>query len=246
MPIKYGACAAPVPGFELAIADDNGHILPHNTLGDMFLKLPLPPGTLTTLYNDHDRFVESYLTKKPGYYDTGDAVYVDDDGYVHIMGRNDDVINTAGHRLSTGSMEGTIVRRDESLKCMRRYLLTSPPLEILMDHAEVADCAVIAAEDDLKGQVPVGFVIVNAGSQMDPAQLEKELVDSVRNSLGPVASFKKVAVVKALPKTRSGKTLRGTMSKIANGEEYKITPTIEDPTIFEYLEPVIQELIARK
>ena len=118
--------------------------------------------------------------------------------------------------------------------------------EILMDHPEVADCAVIAAKDDLKGQVPVGFVIVNAGSQVEPEQLEKELVASVRNSLGPVASFKKVAAVKALPKTRSGKILRGTMSKIANGEEYKVTPTIEDPKIFEYLEPVIKELMARK
>ncbi|CAB9501841.1 CoA synthetase short-chain family member 3, mitochondrial [Seminavis robusta] len=223
MPIKYGACSAPVPGFELAIADDQGNILPHNTLGDMILKLPLPPGSLTTLYGDHDRFIKSYLTKYPGYYDSGDAVYVDDDGYIHIMGRNDDVINTAGHRLSTGSME-----------------------EILMDHSEVADCAVVAAKDELKGQIPVGFVIVNAGSEMDHETLKQELVQRVRNELGPVAAFKKVAVVKALPKTRSGKTLRGTMSKIADGEEYKVTPTIEDPTVLEYLEPIIQELMGRK
>jgi propionyl-CoA synthetase len=223
MPVKYGACSAPVPGFELAIADEQGHILPHNTLGDMILKLPLPPGTLTTLYGDHDRFISSYLSKYPGYYDTGDAVHVDDDGYIHIMGRNDDVINTAGHRLSTGSME-----------------------EILMDHAEVADCAVIPVKDELKGQIPVGFVIVNAGSNIDHATLQLELIERVRNELGPVAAFKKVAVVKALPKTRSGKILRGTMSKIANGEEYTITPTVEDPAVFEYLEPMIQELKSRK
>lgn len=223
IPIRYGACAAPVPGFQLAIADDAGHILPHNTLGDMILKLPLPPGCLTTLYNSDERYIKDYLTKYPDYYDTGDAVYVDDDEYIHIMGRNDDVINTAGHRLSTGTME-----------------------EILMDHPEVADCAVIAVKDDLKGQIPVGFVIVNAGSKVEESALQKELIESVRNELGPVASFKKVAVVKALPKTRSGKTLRGTMSKIANGEDYNITPTIEDPTIFEYLEPVIKKLVGKK
>ena len=163
MPTRYGACAAPVPGFELAIADEDGSILPHNTLGDMILRLPLPPGTLTTLYNDDERYVKDYLTKYPGFYDTGDAVYVDDSEYIHIMGRNDDVINTAGHRLSTGSME-----------------------EILMEHEEVADCAVIAVNDKLKGQVPVGFVIVNAGSKVEHSTLERELVDSVRNLLGPV------------------------------------------------------------
>ena len=129
----------------------------------MILRLPLPPGTLTTLYNDDERYVKDYLTKYPGFYDTGDAVYVDDSEYIHIMGRNDDVINTAGHRLSTGSME-----------------------EILMEHEEVADCAVIAVNDKLKGQVPVGFVIVNAGSKVEHSTLERELVDSVRNLLGPV------------------------------------------------------------
>lgn len=165
MPTRYGACAAPVPGFELAIADEAGNILPHNTLGDMILKLPLPPGTLTTLYNDDERYVKDYLTKYPGYYDTGDAVYVDDDEYVHIMGRNDDVIQVAGHRLSTGSIE-----------------------EILMEHEEVADCTVIAVKDDLRGQVPVGFVIINAGSKMEYSAIEKELIESVRNSLGPIGT----------------------------------------------------------
>lgn len=223
MPIRHGACAAPNVGFKLEIADDGGHILPHNKLGDMILKLPLPPGSLTTLYNDDERYVKDYLRKYPGYYDSGDAVFVDDDDYVHIMGRNDEVINTAGHRLSTGSME-----------------------EILMDHPDVADCAVIPVKDDLKGQVPVGFVIVNSGSDIDHSTLQKELVESVRNEIGPVASFKKVAVVKALPKTRSGKTLRGAMSKIADGKEYNITPTIEDPTIFEYLEPIIRDLVGKR
>ena len=223
LPTKYGACAAPVPGFQLAVADDEGHILPHNTLGDLIIKLPLPPGCLTTLYNQHERFVKDYLSKYPGYYDAGDAVFIDDDSYIHILGRNDEVINVAAHRLSTGEME-----------------------EILMDHPAVADCAVIAVKDELKGQVPAGFVIEKAGSEVDHDTLKKELIEMVREELGPVASFKMVAVVKALPKTRSGKTLRGTMSKIANGEDYKITPTIEDPTVFDQLEPIIQELVGRK
>jgi propionyl-CoA synthetase len=188
----------------------------------MVIKTPLPPGTLTTLYNSDERYVQEYLTKYPGFYDTGDAAYIDDDGYVFIMGRTDDVINTAGHRLSTGTME-----------------------EILMNHSEVADCAVIRVKDDLKGEVPVGLVIINKGGTMDAEQLQSELVQSVRESLGAVASFKLVGVVKALPKTRSGKVLRSTMAKIAKGQPYTVTPTIEDPNIFEQLEPEIQKLVGR-
>lgn len=221
MPIRYGACAAPVPGYDLRIVDEEGNTLPENTLGDMVIKLPLPPGTLTTLYNNDERHVTEYLSAYPGFYDTGDSAIIDEYGYVHILGRTDDIINTAGHRLSTGTME-----------------------EILMEHPDVADCAVIGVKDDLKGEVPVGFVVTIAGSRKkDTDDLRSELIQLVRDNLGPVASFKKVGVVKALPKTRSGKILRATMANIANGKEYKITPTIEDPTIFDYLEPEIQRLV---
>ena len=219
-PTKYGACAAPVPGFAVEIFDDDGKLLPPNQLGNMVIKLPLPPGTLTSLYRNEQGFIESYLARYPGYYDTGDAAYIDEQGYVFIMGRTDDVINTAGHRLSTGAME-----------------------EILMEHPEVADCAVIGVKDNLKGQVPFGFVTLIAGSEESHDQIRLDLIQRVRETLGPVASFKKVGIVKALPKTRSGKVLRGTMAKIANKENYSITPTIEDPTIFEYLEPEIMKLV---
>ena len=222
MPIRYGACAAPVPGYDLRVVDESGDDVPANTLGDMVIRLPLPPGTLTTLYNNDERYITEYLSTYPGYYDTGDSAIIDEYGYVHILGRTDDIINTAGHRMSTGSME-----------------------EILMQHSDVADCAVIGVKDDLKGEVPVGFVVTIAGSTKDDDVLCDELIQLVRDDLGPVASFKKVAVVKALPKTRSGKILRGTMAKIANGEEYKITPTVEDPLIFEYLEPQIKKLIQK-
>ena len=223
MPIRYGSCSTPVPGFQIEIFDAVGNELPPHTLGDMVIKMPLPPGTLQTIYNDDERYIHEYLTKHPGYYDTGDAAYKDDDGFVYIMGRTDDVINTAGHRLSTGSME-----------------------EILMEHPNVAECAVIPVKDNIKGQVPVGFVICNAGTTADEhATICSELVQLVREEMGPVASFKKVAVVNKLPKTRSGKILRGTMTKIANGEAYKITPTIEDPAIFDYLVPEIVKLMKR-
>jgi propionyl-CoA synthetase len=221
VPVRYGSCALPVPGFELAIFDDDGNTVPPKQLGNLAIKTPLPPGTLTTIYNDEDRYLQEYLTKYPGYYETGDAAYIDDDGYVYIMGRTDDVINTAGHRLSTGAME-----------------------EILMEHPTVADCAVIAVNDEIKGQVPVGLVVCVTGTKEEEYErIRDELVGLVREEMGPIASFKKVGIVKGLPKTRSGKTLRGTMSKIANNEPYKITPTIEDATIFEHLEPAIKNLI---
>lgn len=247
MPLRYGACTAPVPGYDISVVNESGDKVSPGELGDMVIKTPLPPGTLTTLYNNEDGYVQSYLSRYPGFFDTGDAALIDEDGYIHVMGRTDDIINTAGHRLSTGGLE-----------------------EIVQSHAEVAECAVIPVKDDIKGEVPVGFVVVNQGSSMEHDRLKDELIKLVRNELGPVASFKKVAIVKKLPKTRSGKILRGesfvqvprrfvpftsansylirfsllgTMSKIANGESYKITPTVEDPDIFTYLEPEIHRLM---
>jgi propionyl-CoA synthetase len=185
----------------------------------MVLRLPLPPGSLTKLYNNYNRFVESYLRRFPGYYETGDAGCVDGDGYVYILGRTDDVINVAGHRLSTGAME-----------------------EILMSHPDVAECAAIPLKDALNGEVPIGFVITNAGSTTCQSDLKEQLVERVRETIGSIACFKKVAVITALPKTRSGKMLRGTMAKIANNQEYKVTPTIEDERVFDDLAPIIRGL----
>ena len=219
----HGACASAVCGYELYVLNNKGEIQPPGVLGNLVIKLPLPPGTLPTLYNHTDKFIETYLEPNPGYYTTGDAGFIDEDGYIHIMARSDDVINTAGHRLSTGAIE-----------------------EVLLDHPDVADCAVIGVHDDLKGEVAVGFVTLNKGAQTEDEALCKDLVQRVRDSIGPVAAFKKVRVVKALPKTRSGKILRNTMRKIANGEPYSITPTIEDPCIFEYLAPEIRSLVASK
>jgi propionyl-CoA synthetase len=219
-PVRPGACAGPVPGYDVRVLDELGKEVPPGQLGTLALKTPLPPGTLSTLYNNDEHFVQVYLDNFPGFYDTADAAYQDSDGYAHIVGRVDDIINTAGHRLSTGALE-----------------------EILMDHPEVADCAVFGVDDELKGELPVGLVVTNKGSTMEETQLREELVQRVRETLGPVAAFRKVASVKALPKTRSGKILRATMSKIANGQDYTITPTVEDSTIFEYLEPEIRRLL---
>lgn len=218
--VRHGACSSPVPGYDIAVLDQEGKEVPRGELGDLAIKLPLPPGALPTLYNNDERYIDGYLTKYPGYYDTGDSGHIDADGYVSVMGRNDDIINTAGHRLSTGGME-----------------------EILLDHPDVADAAVIGVNDELKGEIPIGFVVAVAGCTTDDAVLRKELVQRVRQELGPVASFKKVAVVPALPKTRSGKILRGTMRKIGNGQDYTISPTIEDPAIFERLGPQIKALV---
>jgi len=220
LPPKYGACASAVPGYNIKILDDRGEEMRRGELGNMVIELPLPPGTLLTLHNDEPRCHAEYFARFPGHYETGDAAIIDEDGYIHILGRTDDVINTAGHRLSPGAME-----------------------EVLMEHAEVADCAVIPVKDALKGTVPAGFVVLNAGSTVDHGVLRDELRGMVRESLGPVAAFRKVAVVARLPKTRSGKVLRGTMSRIANGEAWTITPTIEDPKVFDYLVPEIEKLM---
>ncbi len=206
--IKAGSATKPMPGYNLKILDaSDGRELPPNENGVICIKLPLPPGNLPTLWNDDRRFVESYMSLYPGYYLTGDGGYIDDDGYVFVMGRIDDVINVAGHRLSTGGME-----------------------EVLARHPAVAECAVVGAYDNLKGQVPVGFVVLKAGISQDRDEILKELVQMVRNDIGAVASFKKAVVVDRLPKTRSGKVLRGTMRKIADGEEYSVPSTIDDPS----------------
>ena len=177
-------------------------------MGAIAIKLPLPPGTLPTLWNNAQRFRESYLTRYPGYYLTGDAGYKDQDGYLWIMSRIDDVINVAGHRLSTGAME-----------------------EVLAGHPDVAECAVIGVADQLKGQLPVGFAVLKSGVDRPFDEIIRELVQLVRDKIGPVAAFKQAAVVKRLPKTRSGKVLRGTMRQIADGEDFKIPATIDDPVI---------------
>ena len=222
IPVVPGACTGAVPGHQVKILDDHGNELPQGQLGNMVLKAPLPPGTLSTLFKNDERFIQSYMKKFPGYYDTADAAFIDKDGYIHILGRVDDIINTAGHRLSTGALE-----------------------EILMDHPEVADCAVFPVKDEIKGELPVGLVVMNKGSTIEEDTLKTELIQMVRAEMGPVAAFRMVAVVKGLPKTRSGKILRSTMSKIANGEEYTITPTVEDADIFDYLEPVIRDTVRR-
>jgi propionyl-CoA synthetase len=208
-PIKAGSPTKPVPGYDIQILDADGNRLPNGEEGAVVIKLPLPPGCLPTLWKDDRRYLE-YVTERPGYYVTGDGGRFDKDGYVYIMGRIDDVINVAGHRLSTGSME-----------------------EIVSKHKDVAECAVFGADDQLKGQVPVGFVVLKAGVDRKPEEIIKELVQMVRNELGALACFKEAAVVKALPKTRSGKILRSTMRKIVDGKEYVVPSTIDDPAVLD-------------
>jgi len=209
-PVKPGSPTMPVPGWDLRVLDEQGAELPRGKIGALAAKLPLPPGTLPTLWNAEQRFHESYLAEYPGHYKTADAGYIDEDGYVYVMSRTDDIINTAGHRLSTGAME-----------------------EVLAGHPDVAECAVIGVADPLKGQVPVGFVVLKAGVARDHAAIVAELIDRVRQTIGPVASFRTAAVVDRLPKTRSGKILRGTMRAIADGEPYKMPATIDDPAILD-------------
>jgi propionyl-CoA synthetase len=181
------------------------------------VKLPLPPGTLPTLWQNDDRYVESYLEEFPGYYKTADAGFIDADGYAFVISRTDDIINVAGHRLSTGAME-----------------------EVLSDHPDVAECAVLGVEDNLKGQVPVGFVVLKAGVDKAEAEIIKEVIQMVRDRIGPVAAFKTATVVKRLPKTRSGKILRGTIQKIADNQKYNVPATIDDPTILGEMEEALK------
>jgi propionyl-CoA synthetase len=208
LPIRPGSPSVPVPGFDVAILDERGNALAAGSEGAICLRLPLPPGTLPTLWGDDDRYVSSYLSGYDGYYLSGDGGYRDEDGYVYVMGRTDDVINVAGHRLSTGALEA-----------------------VLAGHPAVAECAVIGAADPLKGQVPRGYVVLKAGVDIDADELAGELVAAVRDQIGPVASFREVSVVTGLPKTRSGKILRKTMRQIADGEDPSVPPTIEDPAV---------------
>ncbi|WP_298494734.1 propionyl-CoA synthetase [uncultured Maritimibacter sp.] len=207
---KLGSPAVPMPGYDMKIFDEAGQPLPPGQLGAIVAKLPLPPGTLPTLWNAEERFRKSYLNTFPGYYETGDAGYMDEDGYLYIMARTDDVINVAGHRLSTGGME-----------------------EVLASHPDVAECAVIGVTDELKGQLPLGFICLNKGADRDAKEVVAECIKLVRDKIGPVAAFKTAVVVDRLPKTRSGKILRATMVSIADGKDYKLPATIDDPAILD-------------
>ena len=206
----------PVPGYDVRIVDAEGTEVEPGQTGEIVVRLPLPPGCLPTLWRDDERFVGSYLTAHPGCYTTGDGGYRDGDGYVYVMGRIDDVINVAGHRLSTGQME-----------------------EVLASHPAVAECAVIGVNDDFKGQIPRGFVVLKAGVSTNPDVLSAELVQLIRDRIGPVAALRRVDVVAGLPKTRSGKILRKTMRGIADGTDEPVPSTIEDPAVLDALRPVL-------
>ena len=208
LPIKEGSPTKAVPGSDVHVVDDFCQEVKPGEIGALVIKLPLPPGTSPTLWNADERFIDSYLSEFPGYYKTADAVCIDEDGYVFVMSRTDDIINVAGHRLSTGAME-----------------------EVLAAHPDVAECAVIGVEDQLKGQIPIGFLVLSAGVDRDHQEIIDEVVQMVRDRIGPIAAFKTASVVQRLPKTRSGKILRGTMQKIADGKEFKVPATIDDPAI---------------
>ncbi len=219
LPVKYGSSSVPMPGYDVQVLDEGGNQVSPGTLGAIAIKLPLPPGCLPTLWNADQRFISSYMTTFPGYYDTSDAGIIDEDGYIHIMARTDDVINVAGHRLSTGAME-----------------------EVLASHPDVGECAVIGVADQLKGQLPMGFLCLNAGCNRPHDQIVQECVQRVRNEIGPVAAFKLAVVVDRLPKTRSGKILRATMGKIADNEDYKVPATIDDPAILDEIREALKTL----
>jgi propionyl-CoA synthetase len=210
LPVKHGSPTVPLPGYDVQIVDEAARPVPNGQMGSIVLKLPLPPGCLPTLWQQDGRMRESYLDDFPGFYKTADAGFKDDDGYLFIMGRTDDIINVAGHRLSTGGME-----------------------EVLASHPAVAECAVIGIKDALKGEQPCGFVVLKSGVTQSPLQIEKEIVQLVRDRIGPVAAFKIAITVNRLPKTRSGKILRGTMKKIADGDEWSSPATIDDPAILD-------------
>ncbi|SMH32428.1 propionyl-CoA synthetase [Maritimibacter sp. HL-12] len=219
LPVKLGSPSVPMPGYDVHILDEGGHEVAAGELGAIAIKLPLPPGTLPNLWNAEARFRKSYLNTFPGYYETGDAGYKDEDGYLYIMARTDDVINVAGHRLSTGGME-----------------------EVLASHPDVAECAVIGVSDELKGQLPLGFLCLNAGCDRDHKEVVAECVKLVRDQIGPVAAFKLAVVVDRLPKTRSGKILRGTMVSIADGKAFKMPATIDDPAILDEIRDALEGL----
>ena len=210
LPVKYGSATVPMPGYHVDVVDEQSKPLPADKIGSIVVKLPLPPGCLPTLWQQDELFKESYLAEFPGYYKTADAGFKDDDGYIHVMSRTDDIINVAGHRLSTGGME-----------------------EVLSGHKDVAECAVIGVADALKGEVPCGFIVLKAGANRPIAEIEQECVSLIREKIGPVAAFKLAITVARLPKTRSGKILRGTMKKIADAEPWTMPATIEDPVVLD-------------
>ncbi|CCG07629.1 propionyl-CoA synthetase [Pararhodospirillum photometricum] len=218
-PVKHGSPTRAAPGWDIRVLDENGLELEPGKIGALACKLPLPPGTLPTLWNADDRFRQSYLAEFPGYYKTGDAGFIDDDGYVYVMTRTDDIINVAGHRLSTGAME-----------------------EVLAAHPDVAECAVIGVADDLKGQVPLGFVCLKAGVTTAPDKIAADCARMVREQIGPVAAYKQTVVVHRLPKTRSGKILRGTMQKIADNQDFKMPATIDDPGILPEIREALEDI----
>ena len=218
MPIKPGSPSVAMPGYIVDVLDERGEPVEPGVDGNIAIKLPLPPSTLPTLWNDDQRYVDSYLSVFPGYYTTGDGGNVDADGYVYVMGRTDDVINVAGHRLSTGSMEAVVAT-----------------------HPAVAECAVIGVLDALKGQVPRAFVVLKSGVEIDPAVLQAEVVASIRDQIGAVASLKSVVIVPALPKTRSGKILRRTMRGIADGRPEAPPSTIDDISVLDRIRPLLEQ-----
>ncbi|HEY2756279.1 MAG TPA: propionyl-CoA synthetase [Pseudolabrys sp.] len=210
LPVRYGSATVPMPGYTIDVVDEANHVQPPNKIGSIVVKLPMPPGAFPTLWQQDERFREAYLDEFPGYYKTADAGFKDEDGYVYVMSRTDDIINVAGHRLSTGGME-----------------------EVLAAHPDVAECAVLGIKDDLKGEVPCGFIVLKAGVARAPDVIEQEIVALVRERIGPVAAFKLAITVARLPKTRSGKILRGTIKKIADGEPWTMPATIDDPAVLE-------------
>jgi propionyl-CoA synthetase len=218
LPVKYGSACVPMPGYQVDVVDEACHPVPANKIGSIVIKLPLPPANFPTLWQQDDRFRQAYLDEFPGYYKTADAGYKDDDGYIFVMSRTDDIINVAGHRLSTGGME-----------------------EVLAGHPDVAECAVLGIKDELKGEVPCGFIVLKAGVTKPPIEIEKEIVALVRDKIGPVAGFKLAITVARLPKTRSGKILRGTIKKIADGDQWTMPATIEDPKVLEEIGSALKE-----
>ncbi|MGI9483650.1 MAG: propionyl-CoA synthetase [Hyphomicrobiales bacterium] len=218
LPVKHGSPAVPMPGYEMHVLDEEGAPVKRGDIGAICVKLPLPPGCLPTLWQNDERFRESYLSTFPGFYETADAGYMDEDGYLYIMARTDDIINVAGHRLSTGGME-----------------------EVLAAHPDVAECAVVGIADNLKGQSPAGFIVLNSGVNRDPSEIEKECVGLVREKIGPVAAFKTAITVARLPKTRSGKILRATVRKIADGEDWTMPATIDDPVILDEITDALKD-----
>ena len=218
LPVKHGSPSMHMPGYSIHVLDDAGHAVEPGTLGNIVVELPLPPGCLPTLWNADERFHSAYLAEFPGYYKTADAGYIDDDGYLFIMSRTDDIINCAGHRLSTGAME-----------------------EVCATHPDVAECAVVGIADQVKGQVPCGFLVLKKNVSRETSAIESEVVQLIRDAIGPVASFKTAITVERLPKTRSGKILRGTIQKIADGVPWKMPATIDDPTILEEIAEALRK-----